>query len=906
MRAVRIALVAVGAVLALLAAGAIIVATTFDPNDYKGYVTDAFVARTGRTLVIDQDLELGFFPWLAVETGGITVGNAPQFGERPFATVERAAARVKLMPLLRREIELGTIELDGLALDLARDAQRRGNWQDLLDTVTGGEPADNGAGVRSLALEGIEITSGTVYWREADGLRYTVSDLALTTGAIGARAAPVDLKLSLQLKDEASGAAHRLGADGSIAVTPEGRVTVDELTATVGLTLGDGSMREAQIELETLSFDPSAETVRVDGLRTVTARLRADWRLSADTVLSSPTVTGAVAVPQTSLAAALEELRMTPPEGVAPEDLGSVTFTSDFAFRAQPRSIRLTNVEAALLGFTLRGEGTLEGGEALSGRIAIPEFAASPAVHALLRPVVPPTVDVTAIDRLALSTRFEANLATGAAAFRELDATVLGAQLRGDLEAIPGGAGNVFRGAVSTSRFETDAFARAFAQLLSDKISAQELGAVRLDARFSLDTGADALTVAPFEAEIFGLTGAGELSGRNVSRGAAWTGTLKVAEFSPQDLIRRFGLPPQPTSDERALTRASLAARLDVDANRGAFREIVLALDDSNITGDFTVEGFENPRYLFALAIDRVDADRYLPPKARDAQAGEATAGDIELPQNNTMQLDGTMTIGDLRLAGMQFQDVGARVLIGGGDAQLQNARARLYGGEFGGSFHVRAAGADPGLDLEGRATGLQLEPLIRALTGEPPNFRGVGDFELNLAGRGRTVIENVRSASGNVSFAMREGAINGFNLGRTICAAYNVTQRAPAPPEQPDETAYQAIQGTARVEAGTAHSQDLLARTSFMDIYGAGALVLVEQTLDYDLDAKLTGRIEIPGCETMDGLIGQSIPFDIRGTVTAPTITPDFSKLVQRAIREEVQERLQERLQDRLRDLLR
>jgi hypothetical protein len=77
-----------------------------------------------------------------------------------------------------------------------------------------------------------------------------------------------------------------------------------------------------------------------------------------------------------------------------------------------------------------------------------------------------------------------------------------------------------------------------------------------------------------------------------------------------------------------------------------------------------------------------VNADRYLPPK-RDAQAGERTAGDIELPQNNTMNLDGTMQVGTLQLAGMQFTDVGSRVLIGDGDLKLENARARLYGGSF-------------------------------------------------------------------------------------------------------------------------------------------------------------------------------------------------------------------------------
>jgi AsmA protein len=333
---------------------------------------------------------------------------------------------------------------------------------------------------------------------------------------------------------------------------------------------------------------------------------------------------------------------------------------------------------------------------------------------------------------------------------------------------------------------------------------------------------------------------------------------------------------------------------------------VVLALDDTKITGTFSVVGFDKPAYRFALAVDSVNADRYLPPKARDANAGEATAGDIELPQNNTMDLDGTMRIGTLRLAGMLFEDVGSRVVIGNGDATLENARARLYGGEFAGNFRVRAAGNEPGLALDGKASGLQLQPLIEALTGSAANFSGTGNFELDLKGSGRTVIQNVQTAGGNVSFAMRDGAIQGFNLGRTLCAAYNTTQRVAGPPERPKQTEYLAIQGTATVAAGVATSRDLLVRTPFMDVTGSGTLGLVEQQLDYDFDAKLTGKIAIPNCETMEQFIGDALPFDIHGTVTSPTITPDFSKLIQRRVREEVQERLQDRIQDRLRDILR
>lgn len=915
MKAVKIIAAVLGAFVALMVIASLLIASFFDPNDYKGVATDAFTARTGRTLAIEEDVRLRFFPWLAVETGGITVGGSPTFaaGDAPaFATIERAAARVKMLPLLAKRFEVGTVEIDGLTLNLARDADLRGNWQDLVDAAArpaadGPQPAEPGATAAStVALEGVRLRNATINWREnTSELRYTVSGLDLTTGAIGG-GDPVETELALQFRDHVSGrtAEARLAATAQIAGDS---VTASGFDADVSFAAEGAASREIGVTFASLAFDRAAQTLDVQGLVTEIDGIRAQWQLQGSTLLDNPAVQGAVNVANAPFAKLLEALELPPPAGVTAAELGDLSLAAQFGFRAEPREVRLTNLDAALLGMTVRGEGTLAGNDTLAGRIEVAQFSPSKAVQAMLRAAVPPTVDVSALDRIALRTSFEASLTSGAAALRGLRAEAFGATIDADLQAIPGNRGNTFRGSIATSRFAPDAFAKAFAALLPKQISPGELGMIQAKAQFTLDSGGDTLTVPQFEAELFGLKASGDVAARNVSTAASWTGRANVAQFSPQELMQRFGLPPQPTSDPRALTRATIDTRFEADKNRARFSNLVLALDDSKITGDFALEGFgANPLYRFTLAVDRVDADRYLPPKARDAKKGEATAGDLELPAHNTMRLDGTMQIGDLKLAGMQFQAVGSRILIGGGDAKLENARARLYGGEFNGNFHVRAAGNEPGLALDGHASGLQLQPLIEALTGDAANFSGTGQFDLDLAGRGRTVIENVATAAGQVGFSMTNGAIKGFDLGRALCAAWNVTQRAPGPAgEDSKRTAYEAIKGTATVSAGTAHSSDLLARTSFMDIFGEGTLGLVDQRLDYNLDAKLTGKIPIGNCDTMDKIMGSSIPFDIKGTVTDPSITPDFSKIAQRVIRDQVQDRIQDRLRDRLKDLL-
>jgi hypothetical protein len=77
------------------------------------------------------------------------------------------------------------------------------------------------------------------------------------------------------------------------------------------------------------------------------------------------------------------------------------------------------------------------------------------------------------------------------------------------------------------------------------------------------------------------------------------------------------------------------------------------------------------------------------------------------------------------------------------------------------------------------------------------------------------------------------------------------------------------------------------------MDVNGRGTLGLVDQSLDYEIDAKLTGKVEIPNCATLDEQIGESIPFTLKGTVTEPEPSFDFSKFLRRKARESIQDRI-------------
>lgn len=101
-----------GGLIALVALVLIAVTMFVNPNDYKGRIAREVKASTGRDLTLQGDIKLSVFPWIALKLGPLSLGNPEGFGSEPFLSLQHAALRVKLLPLLRKELQVGMIEID--------------------------------------------------------------------------------------------------------------------------------------------------------------------------------------------------------------------------------------------------------------------------------------------------------------------------------------------------------------------------------------------------------------------------------------------------------------------------------------------------------------------------------------------------------------------------------------------------------------------------------------------------------------------------------------------------------------------------------------------------------------------------------------------------------------------------
>ena len=189
-RPVRIFFFAIGALVVLIAFAAVMFAITFDPNDYKDDVSEGVGEATGRDLVIEGDISLSFFPWLAIEIGRTELGNAPGFDDTPFASFESARLSVQIMPLLlRREVVVGTAALDSLRVNLQVDEQGKANWEGFGDAGAADEaPAEAeepGSAPPSIDVAAIEVIDAALTYADASsGDRFELNELNLVSGRV--------------------------------------------------------------------------------------------------------------------------------------------------------------------------------------------------------------------------------------------------------------------------------------------------------------------------------------------------------------------------------------------------------------------------------------------------------------------------------------------------------------------------------------------------------------------------------------------------------------------------------------------------------------------------------------------------------------------------------------------------
>ena len=451
-----------------------------------------------------------------------------------------------------------------------------------------------------------------------------------------------------------------------------------------------------------------------------------------------------------------------------------------------------------------------------------------------------------------------------------------------------------------------------------DSLPAGQVSAT-LTTDISLGLEAQTLLLPNIELETLGLHITGSVSGTDISSDEPrFNGTLAIAGFDPRKVLQALGEEALVTADDSALGKADAQLAWDASLQHFAATTLTAHLDETTFNGDLKVTSFDAPAITFTLALDQIDVDRYLPPtSSSDAEnkqvkapgakgAGKASAKSGELPLEALRQLDlnGKMTIGQLKAFNLRSRDVEIHIKADDGVLEISPLNAQLYDGAAAVDLKLDVRKDTPRVSVKESLTGVQAGPLLKDLTGDDP-ILGTATVKADLNGVGINADEILKTLQGTAKFSFKEGAINGVNIAALIREAQATLGGKPAPKqEQPNRTDFALLRGSATVKKGLVKNDDLLMKSPLLRIDGAGEVSLPKETIDYTLTTKFVDSLEGQGGKGKKKLKGVSIPVHIAGTFSNPTYTPDVAAVASEAAKAEVDKRLkkeQKKLQKKL-----
>ena len=196
-------------VLVLMVAGYF--AATFNPNDYKDEIIKLVKEKKGRNLHFDGDIKLTYWPKIGADLGKLSLSEHQSDNE--FAYVNSVKVSLAVMPLLKKELVVDTVYVDGAKVNVVKNKDGKFNFDDLLSK----EESSN----IKFDIGGVNITNSEVrYTDEAADAKYNITKLNMKSGHI-ALAEPVDLNTDFTLTANKPETAANINLKGNFLVDPK-------------------------------------------------------------------------------------------------------------------------------------------------------------------------------------------------------------------------------------------------------------------------------------------------------------------------------------------------------------------------------------------------------------------------------------------------------------------------------------------------------------------------------------------------------------------------------------------------------------------------------------------------------------------------------------------------------------
>lgn len=387
------------------------------------------------------------------------------------------------------------------------------------------------------------------------------------------------------------------------------------------------------------------------------------------------------------------------------------------------------------------------------------------------------------------------------------------------------------------------------------------------------------------------------------------------AELLPTDvraLLKQLGMQlaaVDTMADKNALTR--VGAQLDVgfDTAKQALqaRTITLQMDDSTLSGQASVANFDKPNIAFNLNLDKIDLNRYLPPKADKPQtpppAENKPAEDIEIPLPKellrSLTVNGTLKASSVTFDKLNPQQIVATLKGQNGVFNLNPLKMNLFNRPLSASAKLDVSGNEAKYAFKTDAQNVPVGDVLLAFTGDD-RVSGLGTVKADLTTAGERLSSIKQHLNGTAAVNLKDGAIKGFNLAQSIRQAKaKIAGEKAAGPTEELKTDFSELIAEVAIVNGVVDTRKLQAQAPFMRISGSGQVDLVKESLDYLVKTKIVASDKGQGGEELKELNGLTIPVKLKGAWTSPDVGLDLGAILEQKAKQEVEQKIEEKKEE-------
>ena len=836
--------------LVLLILAALIVPQFIDLRRFTPAVAKLVKEQTGRDIRFDGEIKLSIFPWIKVTANDVALSNANGFAPDDMFSAGRLAVSVKFLPLLKRQIEIGNVEVDRLKFHYTVDPKGVTNLDDIFALMDKEVPYDAtapdisdspGFDLSSLKISGIKITNSLLSYEDMKaGSKITAFPLELKTGAV-ALGEPITLDFSTDIAGEGPEFKAALAIKTVVTALTD-KITLTGLTGKASL-LFDNSSISADMQADA-DYDLKATLLTIASLALSSDIKLPDVneKLTANTALSYDTGAGSFNIP--TIEVSLSDIKLVgSAKGSGLND--KPVITADLA----TGELKLRSILSKLgLKDLLHDPNTYQNA-ALSFKLDLRQNKLNAPLN-------------MSLDDMKISANITGDF-SGSKLALDVPLTLNGINADKYLPKSKAPAPQTKQNTNEPLKIELPQLDLSGLPDINLRLDAGfvEYSGLRTDKLVLRSTLKNSmLNVSSLSASIFGgsLSANASVIGRAKAPLEGST-TLKLTGIDTVRLMKYF--------DAQADT-STLPRRMNLNFN-GTLKNNVLTVTNSELGLDELLAKFNatakldgRPTVAVDIALNDVNLDKLLPASdktASDKQKEQASAAELPLKalMDTGIDLTGTLTAKSLTTQNITVRDIKSKLVMQDGAVILSPTTANLYQGKLKADITLKEEGERIKETVKISVDNASLGDLFGAVgKTNRPFLTGKLSASADLNSTGVAVQDILTSMLGNISYDVPDGILQGISYDPN-----NPTNL------RRGNTKLNPVKGAGAIKDGVLQVAPMSVISEYLGADLSGGIDLRDMSLN------LGGNVDVSGMK---------MPFTVKGSALEPKVGIDEKAVTQ------------------------